>query len=214
MGLGACGVRPLQASCTFLDRRIIISCVSSFRDRSMHPEIFAVWSNFGLLLVGPPHSLTRVTGATEIDVSFFGSWLRDLLARADSWRLRSAAVAWGVDEFDPRQRTEQRLQDQIARMLETGRLSACFLPLFRDDSHPLYDAGPLRVHQLGAGPLQPAPAPPPPPSSSPPPPPPMLARSSPQVEKDFPNEPDQAQTLRQAAKDGTPFCEVCAKGGR
>lgn len=101
------------------------------------------------------------------------------------------------------------MQDQIARMLETGRLSACYLPLFRDDLHVMYDAGPLRVHQLGRGPPQPAPAPPPPPSFSAPPPPPTLARSSPQVEKDFPNEPDQAQTLRQAAEDGTPFCAVC-----
>src|SRR5208282_3371365 len=42
------------------------------------------------------HSLTRVAGATEIDVSFFGSLLRDLLARADLRRFRSAAVAWSA----------------------------------------------------------------------------------------------------------------------
>jgi hypothetical protein len=124
----------------------------------MHPEILALPSQAGVVLIGPAHSLIHVAGATAIDVSLFGSWLRDLLVRTDLWRLRTAAVAWSVEEFDPRQRTEQRLPGQIARMLETGRLSACFLPVFRNDSHALYDAGRLRIYQVGAGPLTSGPA--------------------------------------------------------
>ncbi len=37
----------------------------------------------------------------------------------------------------------------------------------------------------------------------------QLTRSSPEVEKDFPNEPAQATTLKRAAKDGKPFCAKC-----
>ncbi len=176
----------------------------------MYPEIFQLPLPAGVLLIGRAHHLARVTGATELDVSFFGSWLRGVIARVDPWRLRSAAGALGVEEFDPRQRTEQRLQDQIARMLETGRLSACFLPLVRDDSHALYDAGPLRIHQLATEPAVQGPAPSQPPA--PPPPPRRIAtRSAGEIQKDFEDEDRQVEVLRAAAKDGTPFCEQCAR---
>jgi hypothetical protein len=180
----------------------------------MRPEIFKLPLPAGVLLIGRAHHLARVTGATESDVSFFGSWLRDLLARADSWRLRRAAVAWGVERFDPRQRAERRLPDQIARMIETGRLSACFLPLFLDDPRRPGEAGLLRIYRLGGGPATNAPPPEAPRASSSPPPQRTLTRRAPQDDKEFANEPDQVDTLVRAAKDGTPFCEICAGGGR
>jgi len=198
------------ASCTFLDGESIVSDASSSPDWSMRPEIFKLPLPAGILLIGRAHHLARITGVTEIDVGLFGSWLRDLLAHADSWRLRGAAAVLGVDEFDPRQRTEQRLQDQIARMLETGRLSACFLPLFCDDSHALNDAGPLRVLQLGGGP-PPTPAAAPARSDSAPPPQRTQVRSAAESESDFDDEDAQIAVLRAAAKDGTPFCEKCAR---
>jgi hypothetical protein len=177
----------------------------------MHPEILTLPLQACTVLIGPPHSLTQVTGATPIDVSFFGSLIRERLARdAAPWRLRSAAILWGVESFDPRQRTEQSLHDQIARMLETGRLSACFLPLHRDDLPGLGHAGPLRIHQLGTDPATQGPAP----SQASAPPPPLqrtVARSAAEIQKDFEDEDAQIAVLRAAAKDGTPFCEQCAR---
>jgi hypothetical protein len=212
--LRRCVSERVKRRVLFLAGKVSFPTLRPRPNRSMRPEIFKLPLPAGTLLIGHEHQLARVAGATEIDAGSFASWVRGLLARADSWRLRSAAVALGAEEFDPRQRTEQRLQDQIARMLETGRLSACFLPLFRDDSHALNDAGPLRVHQLGGGPATNTPPPEAPRASPPPPPPPKLTRPAPQDDKEFANEPDQVDTLVRAAKDGTPFCEICARGGR
>jgi hypothetical protein len=177
----------------------------------MHPEILVLPLQACAVLIGPRHSLTQVTGAVPIDVSFFGSMIRECLARDPApWRFRSAAIVWGVESFDPRQGAEQRLHDQIARMIETGRLSACFLPLHRDDLPGLGHAGPLRIHQLGGGPDTQGAAPSQ--ASAPPPPPQRTApRSAAEIQKDFEDEDAQVAVLRAAAKDGTPFCEQCAR---
>ena len=94
-------------------------------------------------------------------------------------------------------------------MVENGRLHVRFLPLFRDDPRGSRPEDPLRVYQLGSGPLQAAAATSPRPSSSPPPPSPTLSRSVPAIDKDFPNEPAQTSTLHRASKAGAPFAEVC-----
>jgi hypothetical protein len=176
----------------------------------MHPEIFALPLQACAVLIGPPNSRTSVTGVIPVDISFFGSLIRDLLIRhADTERLRSAAIAWDIVGFDLRQSSEQRLYEEIARMVERGRLQVRFLPLFRDDPRGPSETGPLRIYQLGSGPSQAAVAPAPRPSSSPPPPPPTLSRSAPAMEKDFPNEPAQTSTLNRSSKAGAPFVEIC-----
>jgi hypothetical protein len=176
----------------------------------MYPEILAFPLQVGTVLIGPPHRLTQVAGATSIDIGFFGPLIRDALARdAAPWRLRSAAIVWGVEDFDPRQRTEQRAQDQIARMGEAGRLAVRFLPLFLDDPRRPGEAGLLRVYRLGGGPAN-ATAPPRR-SASAPPPQRTQVRSAAEIQKDFEDEDAQIAVLRAAAKDGTPFCEQCAR---
>ena len=172
----------------------------------MASSILALSLPEGTLLIG--FSLNTAPGRPVIDVSAYVFRLRDILSFVDPWRLRTAASAWGVEEFDPRQRTEQRLHDQIGRLVETGRLPVRFLPLFRDDPRGPREEGPLRIYQLDRG-APPATPPPPPPSSPIPPPPPTLTRSATEVENDFPNESAQATTLKRAAKDGKPFCAKC-----
>jgi hypothetical protein len=105
------------------------------------------------------------------------------------------------------ERPENELHDQIARLVETGRLEARFLPLFLDDPRRPGEVGLLRIYRLGGGPPN-APAPRQR-SASAPRPPPVLSRPATEVETDFPNEPAQVATLQQAAKDGTPFCAIC-----
>src|SRR5580700_7376463 len=120
----------------------------------MLPAILALQIGEGTVLVGPSRSLDAITGKWSIDDNVYGSRIGDILSRhADSWRLREAVVGWGIESFDPRQRTEQRLHRQIARMVETGRLSARFLPLFRDDPGGPREVGRLRIYQLGEGPF-------------------------------------------------------------
>jgi len=172
----------------------------------------------------PPDILTLpLSGGALFVVDEFGTpgtrgqqvsagWrIHDVLARNSApWRLRSVAVALGVEEFDPRQRTELQLHDQIERMVEMGRLKVRFLPLFRDDPRGPSETGPLRLYQLGSGPSYAASvAPASRPSSSLPTPSPTLARSKPNAEKDFLNEPAQAATLIAAATKGQFGCEVC-----
>lgn len=175
---------------------------------TLPPEILWLRPHAEALLIGPAQRLARMAAATEIDGRYFQFRIRRLLADADQGRLRTAAVIWGVEEFDPRQRTEQRLQDQVARMLEAGRLSVRFLSLFRDDPRSPCAEGALSLYQIGKGaPPSAPPAPPPSPSTSPPPP--VMSKSSEAPEQDVPNEPDQAATLKKAAEDGTPFCAIC-----
>jgi hypothetical protein len=176
----------------------------------MRPDLLALPLQVGTLLIGPVHNIARIAGETATDLSFSGTSLRDLLARADPWRLRNVAAVWSVGEFASLQRTEQRLSDQVARMLETGRLTARFLPLFRGDPRVPNGMGPLRLYQLGGGP-PPAPAAALGRSDSVPPPQRTQVRSPAETQKDFEDEERQIAVLRAAAKDGTPFCEQCAR---
>jgi hypothetical protein len=87
----------------------------------MATELLALPFSEGTLLIGSPYLLDNVAGTWRIDSSIWSSRIQYILvSHTDSWHLRRAAVSWGVEEFDPRQRTEQ-LHDQIARLVEIGR---------------------------------------------------------------------------------------------
>jgi hypothetical protein len=152
--------------------------------------------------------------ASSLDQGAFQpSSLSVLLAlHPDPSRLRAAAIAWGIDDFDVRQRGEERLHGQIARMVQSGRLGLRSIPLFRDDPRGPIETSKLRLYQLGGGPPPAPQAAAPRPSVSAPPPPRTQVRSpAPPPPKDFEDEDAQIAVLRAAAKDGTPFCEQCAR---
>ena len=167
----------------------------------MPPDILALPLNEGTLFIGPRDRFAPVSGAR----------LREILTRhAEDPRLRNGASAWGLQASGTLQRPERSLAEQVACAVEAGRLVARFSPLFRDHPCGPRESGPRSVYQLGSGPdkIAPASASPPRPSS-PSPPPRMSARTAPVHESDFPNEPDQIATLKKAAEDGTPLCEIC-----
>jgi hypothetical protein len=175
----------------------------------MSPELLIFPITQGALLISRAAPLTAFAGAARAGASPYGSRLLEILVpHADG--SRNAVVAWGLEGFGRLRRPNRDLADQIARMVETGRLTVRFLPLFRDDPRGPREEGPLRVYQLGSGPLECAPAPAQAPSPS-------LAvqrtqvRSAVEPEKDFEDEERQIAVLRAAAKDGTPFCEPCAR---
>jgi hypothetical protein len=121
----------------------------------MPPDILALPLIEGTLFIGPAGRPAAVAGALEVNA---GWRLREILARhAESWRLRNAVTVWGVQSFGRLERPERDLGDEIADLIESGRLSARFLPLFRDDPRGAefateWAVGPVRVHQLGLGP--------------------------------------------------------------
>src|SRR5271166_2388141 len=182
----------------------------------MPPDILALHLTNGTLFIGHADRLAAFASASQIGAGPYASRLRDVLARrAEGWRLRHAAQAWGLPSHGMLRRHEDDLPEQIARLVERGWLSARFLRLFRDERRvPDFaerGAGRLRVLQLGSGPPPAAPRPPTRPAPRPPLPP-TIDRSPPQTpQKDFDDEDAQIAVLRAAAKDGTPFCEQCAR---
>ncbi len=177
----------------------------------MRPDILVLPLPDGALLIGPAHSLKAFAGESGDGDGHHRWQLKSLLAhRIDSWRLRRAALAWGIDHPHRRHWSDHQLQENVAHCIETGRLVARFVPLFRDDPRGPLAEGLLGLHQIGKGP-PPAAPPPPPPSASAPPPQRTRVRSTDQAQKDFEDEEAQIAVLRAAAKDGTPFCEPCAR---
>ncbi len=179
----------------------------------MPPDILALPLAEGTLFIAPPDRLAAIAGSTQAAAGPYAARLREILARhAEGWRLHRAAVDWGLQSFGRLQRPERNLAEQIARMVESGRLTARFLPLFISDPRGPSETGSLRVYQLDGGPPPAAPPPPQRSASAPPAPQPTIDRSPPPPpQKDFDDEDAQVAVLRAAAKDGTPFCEQCAR---
>jgi hypothetical protein len=177
----------------------------------MRPDILLLPLPDGALLIGPAHSLKAVAGDAGDDTVWRHWRLGRLLAhRVDAWKLRRAALAWGIDHPHRRHWSDDLLKDHVAPWVETGRLAARFVPLFRDEPRRAAETGQLSLHQIGKGP-PPAAPPPPPPAASAPPPQRAQVRSAAEVQKDYEDEDAQIAVLRAAAKDGTPFCEPCAR---
>jgi hypothetical protein len=175
----------------------------------MRPDILVLHLRDGALLIGPAQSLNALA-AEAGDHGGRHRWrLRSLLAhRVDPWRLRAVALAWGIDHPHRRHWSDKELQDQVAHWVETGRLGLRFLPLFRDDPRGPHAGGQLSLFQIGKGP-PPSVSPLPPPAASVSPPAAVLSRSSDTPATDYPNESDQAATLKKAARSGRPFCAQC-----
>src|SRR5271166_4566707 len=179
----------------------------------MPSDILALPLNEGTLFIGPPGRLAAVARIFQSHSKPCASFPREIVARhAESWHLHNATVAWVLQTSGRSAWSERDLVDQIARLVESGRLAARFLPLFRADARGPSQTGPLRLYQLDGGPPPAAPAPPQRSASASPPPPPMIGRSPPPPpQKDFDDEDAQIAVLRAGAKDGTPFCEQCAR---
>jgi hypothetical protein len=165
----------------------------------------------GTLFVGLADRLAAFLGAAA-GPQGCASPLHEIDAlRADGWRLRNPAIAWNLQRSGRLKRPDCDLGEQITGLVETGRLVARFVPLFRDDPRSPNETGPLRLYQLGGGP-PPAPEQAPRPSASTPPPQRAQVRSAVEAEKDFPDEDAQVEALREAAaRDGKPFCEICTR---
>jgi hypothetical protein len=96
-----------------------------------------------------------------------------------------------------------------------ARLVACGRWRVRCDAEPIPQARPTRARARGAGASAPGPAPSRAPMRSPPPVPPPARPPTPAPSAPSPAQPEldqvaQARMLEQAARDGTPFCEICA----
>ena len=127
----------------------------------MPPDVLAVLLSEGTLFVGPPDRLRAVVGAHRSSAAY-SSCLSEILAlRAEGWRVRGAAIAWGLESFGRATRSQHDLIGQIVGLVESGQLAVGFLPLFRDDPNGFDVPGEAKsrlwVYQLGAGPLKQAP---------------------------------------------------------
>lgn len=176
---------------------------------ALGPDILVLQLRDGTLLIGPPLSLKEVAPEAGDDGGRHRWRLRTLIAHhVEPWRLRRAALAWGIDHPHRRHWSDHEMQDQVAHWVETGQLGLRFAPLFRNDRRHAAEAGRLSLYQIDKG-LPPAAAPPAPRMPALSPPQAMLVRGMDQPEMDFIDEVAQADTLKNAADDGTPFCAIC-----
>ena len=100
----------------------------------MRPLILTLEIAEGTLFVGPPDSLSAYSAALPVDPSAYRSTLLEILMRRSTpWSVRNLLSGLDAATFSSRERTEHGLFEQILQLVETGRLTVCFLPLFRAD---------------------------------------------------------------------------------
>ena len=121
----------------------------------MPSDLLVITLSEGTLFVGSTKQLAVVAGASEVNTGF--DFVGTLMRHAEGWRLHHAAADWGLPSFGRLTRPKREQIEQIGTLLETGRLSARFVPLFRADPRGPSETGPLRVYQIGRGPPPAAP---------------------------------------------------------
>jgi hypothetical protein len=185
-------------------------------------RFFALRVGDGTVFLGPAGELGPATDSWPAASRDFRFDLESALrAGAEAGRLRAAASTWGqalgtLGTQGTPEMSDFRFCIEVAEAVRTGRLAARFLPRFVGDARgPAGGAEePFRRYQLhgafpAAKPIVTAT-----PKSTP------TTRSlGPRqpVERaptDFEDEAAQAKVLKQAARSGVPFCEICAQAAK